>query len=117
MWELLALIRIKLGELHQAMGAIEKAANLTHTESSIYYNLGLIQYRLGNISDAVSSLQQSTRLTANPNTYYLLGLCADQQRNTTAAIQYYQNCIASAADNDNPSVQEALNRLREVTGN
>ncbi len=117
MWELLALTRIKLGELDQALEAIEKAADLTNTESSIYYNLGLIQYRLGNINDAVSSLEQSTKLTDNPDAYYLLGKYAEQQRDTIAAIQYYQNCIASAVDDDNPSAREAMNRLREVTGN
>jgi Tfp pilus assembly protein PilF len=116
MWELLAVIQLNLGYPDRAKAAIEEAATLTRKEPTVYYNLGLIQYRLGNFYEAAEALEQSIKLTKNPDAYYLLGLCAEQRNDTSAAIQYYQNCIVSATDYDNSCAQEAKKNYARLQG-
>lgn len=116
LWELKATTHLNLGDLNRAKLTIEKAANITSIEPTIYYNLGLIQYRLGHSDEAATALERSIKLAENPDAYYLLGLCAEQQNDTSAAIQYYQSCIVSVSDNDNPCAQEAKNNCARLRG-
>jgi tetratricopeptide (TPR) repeat protein len=102
---------IHLGKRQFAIKEIQQSLVLSDDNPAVLYNAGYIFMTIDSLDLAKEYLLKSVKAHGNSDGYYLLGLCAEQQGDTTDALHYYQLSSAASTGENDKSAREAAKKV------
>jgi len=115
LWELLSNVSVREKKFNTARIAIRRSMQLGGDRPSIWYNAGLVYFYLDSLSQAMTFLSRSVAVSGSSNGYYLLGRCAERQGDSTAAIEYYRQCVDWSTGDSDVAAEEARRKIGIVS--
>jgi len=111
---LLAQIESAEGNMASAIKQVEKAAEITPTDATIFYRLGLLRYGNSDYTGAISAFEQAINKDNNYlNAHYFLGLTYQKVgRKDEALVQY--NLLLSVMP-DNQDLKKAIDSISQAS--